>query len=158
MCRKATWLLGSLLLFVALSGCTIYVADPDEMAAPPPSLEEAPPRLLSVEATPNRITSGERTKITFRIRYEDWNQDVGPETAELRRSIEKVAGSFRLAPSTKVLSVPVEPQGREGIVRYELYVEVPFGVEGRIRVTFALADNNSGWSDERAITLPIEVF
>lgn len=158
MCRKATWILGPLLLFVALNGCTIYVANPDEMMPPPPQLEQAPPRLLSVEATPDRITSGERTKITFRIRYEDWNQDVGPETVSLRRSIEKVEGTFRLDPSTKVLSVPVEPHGREGVARYELYVDVPFGVEGRIRVTFALADNRSGWSEERAITLPVEVF
>lgn len=158
MCLKTVGSLGLILLFAALSGCTIYVANPDEMAPPPPDLEQAPPRLLSVEATPDRITSGQQTKLTFRIRYEDWNQDVGPETAQLRRSIEKLEGTFRLDPSTKVLSVPVEPEGREGVARYELYVNVPFGAEGRIRVTFALADKQSGWSAERAITMPVEVF
>jgi len=135
-------------------GCTQYFVDIERGLNPPP-LAQAAPRLSQLTVTPSTLIAGGYTTVTVSFRYEDWNEDVGPDKAWVWRHLEVLSGNIDFTEPTRELLVDVDHHGRYGFVTFAMGFSVPSYGFGEIKLSIALYDRNRNKSTPISTTLRI---
>lgn len=138
----------AILLFSVLvtTGCTQYLAEIESLLPDPPPLAQAAPRLSQLTVTPLTLTAGNSTIVTISFRYEDWNEDVGPQRAKIFRQLEVLSGNLAFYQPSRELWIEVDHRGRYGFVTFQIEFYVPEFGFGEIRLSLSLYDNHGNKS------------
>lgn len=135
-------------------GCTQYLVD-IERGLNPPSLAQAAPRLSQLTVTPSTLPPGGYTTVNISFRYEDWNEDIGPEKALMWRHLEVLSGNIDFSEPERELWVDIDHHGRYGFVTFQMGFHIPSYGFGEFKLSFALYDRNGNKSIPISTTLRI---
>lgn len=131
----------------AATGCTFYLGDVESLVPEPPPLAQAAPRLSQLTVIPSTLSAGASTLVTVRFRYEDWNEDVGPQRAKVLRHLEVLSGNIAFLQPSRELWVEVNHHGRYGFVEFSIEFFVPSEGFGQIQLSVFLYDNSGNRSN-----------
>lgn len=146
MCAKRIVLVILIFLVLPATGCTLYLAEIEPLLPDPPPLAQAAPRLSQLTVTPATLTAGTSTVVTVRFRYEDWNEDIGPQRAIVLRQLEALSGNLAFQQPTRELWVEVDHRGRYGFVTFQIEFYIPSLGFGQMRLSLSLYDNHGNKS------------
>lgn len=127
-------------------GCTQYLIELEQEVPDPPPLVQAAPRLSQLSVSPSSLAPGRFTTITVRFRYEDWNEDVGPDQAKVQRHLEVLSGNLAFYNPTREFWVDIDDRGRQGFVRFQLRFYIPGRGYGEFRLSLSLYDRRANKS------------
>lgn len=137
------------------TGCTLYLGEIESLLPEPPPLAQAAPRLSQLTVTPLTLIAGTSTLVTIRFRYEDWNEDVGPQRARVLRHLEVLSGNIAFLQPTRELWVEVEHHGRYGFVAFSMEFFVPSEGFGQVQLYLFLYDNSGNKSNPVSALLTV---
>lgn len=140
----------------AATGCTFYLGDVESLVPEHPPLAQAAPRLSQLTVTPLTLIAGASTLVTVRFRYEDWNEDVGPQRAKVLRHLEVLSGNIDFLQPTRELWVEVDHHGRYGFVTFSIEFFIPIEGFGQFRLSLFLYDNSGHRSDPVSALLTVK--